>query len=86
MHTVQTLTGTEEDWFDHDRRLTLSALSQTCTSLRKMFLSHLWERIQLYYRMRMEGGVALLTVEDELLVQELTRQLETPTKRNPDLV
>jgi len=34
----------------------------------------------------MEGGVALLTVEDELLVQELTRQLETPTKRNPDLV
>jgi len=69
----------------HDRRLTLSALSQTCRSLRKFFLSYLWERIELYYGMRMEGGVALLPVEDELLVRELTRQLETPTKQNPDL-
>jgi len=85
MHAVQILVDTAQGWVDHDRHLTLSALPQTCRSLGNFFLSHLWERIELYCGMRMEGGVALLTVEDELLVQELSRQLETPSKQNPDL-
>jgi len=38
---VQILVDTDEDngLVDHDRRFTLSALSQTCRSLRRFFLS-----------------------------------------------
>ena len=87
MRTVKILVDTDEDngSVNHDRRLTLSAFSQTCKSLRRFFISHLWERIKLYEGMKINGGPAFSTVKGEVLVKELARQLEIPTKRNREL-
>jgi len=84
---VRILVDTDEDnsSVNHDRRLTLSALLQTCKLLRRFFISHLWERIELYEGMKINGGPAFSTVKGEVLVKELARQLEIPTKRNRDL-
>jgi len=87
MPAVQILVDTNEDGdsIDRDRRFTLTALSQTCRSLRLFFLHLLWERIELYNGMKIWGGAAFSTVKGKALVKELVRQLKTPTKRNPDL-
>lgn len=70
---------------DHSRRFTLSALLQTCRSLRRFFLSHLWERIELHNRMKVHRGFAFSTVRGKALFKELGRQLDVPTQRNPEL-
>jgi len=88
MPAVQILADTDEsndNSVDHSRRFTLSALSQTCRSLRRFFLSHLWERIELYNMMKIHRGFAFSTVRGKALFKELGRQLETPTERNPEL-
>jgi len=89
MPAVQILVDTDVDEdgdsVDRDRRFTLTALSQTCRSLRLFFLHLLWERIELYNGMKIWGGAAFSTVKGKALVKELVRQLKTPTKRNPDL-
>jgi len=88
MPAVQILADTDEsndNSVDHSRRFTLSALSQACRSLRRFFLSHLWERIELYNRMKVHRGFAFSTVRGKALFKELRRQLEVPTQRNPEL-
>ena len=60
-------------------------VAQTCRSLWRFFLSHFWERIELYEGMKIGGGAAFSTVKGEVLINKLAHQLEIPTQRNRNL-
>ena len=73
-----------------DRHLTLHALSQTCRSLRSTFLRFLWQRIEVYDGM--ETGKGRLhfryggpSLSRKKCAEELVRQLEVVTVREPNL-
>ncbi|KAF9482366.1 hypothetical protein BDN70DRAFT_991165 [Pholiota conissans] len=75
------------------RRLVLDALSQTCQSLRRVFLRYRWQRIEVYPQMRLgsfrlpgiqyKNGKA--TANTRYYAEELVKQLETVTVREPAL-
>ena len=73
-----------------DRHLTLFALSQTCRSLRPAFLRYLWQRIEVYNGMETRRGelrrrYAAGAPENKKYAEELVRQLEVVTVREPSL-
>ncbi|KAF9482367.1 hypothetical protein BDN70DRAFT_829306, partial [Pholiota conissans] len=80
-----------------DRRLALDALSQTCRSLRRVFLRYRWQRIEVYQRMSLgRKPLPKIRYKNQNLDQkaisntkryvvELLRQLETVTIREPAL-
>ncbi|KAF9482388.1 hypothetical protein BDN70DRAFT_875136 [Pholiota conissans] len=84
-----------------DRRIVLDALSQTCRSLRRVSLRYRWQRIEVYDQMQgYAGGPTMCSVtgnnykhmkrieRDHKLrryAEELIRQLETVTIREPAL-
>jgi len=72
-----------------DRHVTLLALSQTCRSLRPAFLRYLWQRIEVYDGMETGKGQLYRrhgrTPTDKRYAEELVRQLEVVTVREPSL-
>jgi hypothetical protein len=73
-----------------DRHVTLFALSQTCRSLRPAFLRYLWQRIEVYDGMETGRGelrrtYAAGSVANKKHAEELVRQLEVVTVREPSL-
>ena len=73
-----------------DRHLTLLALSQTCRSLRPVFLRYLWQRIEVYDGMetgkgRLHTRYVRRSLTNRTYAEELVRQLEVVTVREPNL-
>ncbi|CAA7265303.1 unnamed protein product [Cyclocybe aegerita] len=88
--------GSEAEKY-HDRYFTLLSLTQTCQALRRVFLRYLWQRIEVYDGMKaVEGtlgnggqGHGWRSARRQALgkgyAQELVRQLEVVTIRDPSL-
>ncbi|CAA7265304.1 unnamed protein product [Cyclocybe aegerita] len=84
-----------EDESHRDRHQTLLALTQTCRHLRRVFLRHLWQRIEVYDCMQTSKGHLAMTYPRLLPGRppvnlahkghavELIRQLETVIMREP---
>ncbi|KAJ3517114.1 hypothetical protein NLJ89_g708 [Agrocybe chaxingu] len=84
-----------EDESHSDRRQTLLALTQTCRSLRRVFLRYLWQRIEVYDGMQTSKGHLAVTyprllpgrpptnLAHKQHAVELIQQLETVTIREP---
>jgi len=74
-----------------DRHVTLLALSQVCRSLRPAFLRYLWQRIEVYDGMETGKGQLHRRLgrtsasADKKYAEELVRQLEVVTVREPSL-
>ncbi|KAJ3517117.1 hypothetical protein NLJ89_g707 [Agrocybe chaxingu] len=94
--TLRIPKGSEAEEY-HDRYFTLLSLTQTCQALRRVFLRYLWQRIEVYDGMKaVEGTLGggqrhhdWRSVRGQALgkayAQELVRQLEVVTIRDPSL-
>ncbi|CAA7267714.1 unnamed protein product [Cyclocybe aegerita] len=74
-----------------DLHITLMSLSMTCRSLRRVFLRYLWQRIEVVDGMQTVAGPLIMstpkkpTVISRMYAEELVRQLEIVTVREPEL-